>query len=645
MSDSFVLTCRCPSCAGDPPAQFLATAEASAAEGVVAAAPTIGNSDIATQLRTQWSGFYEGKFILWNKPALTFSLADSAPGHNNEQTGFVGMTSFMQQRAREGFALWDDLVPLTLFEIDSAAADVTFNLSSATQNATYSSSGAVTALNANTFAFSQAQVWLASGWPSHNNDATLGYGGYGFLTYLHEIGHSLGLSHPGSYNAAPGVSVTYAGSAEYSADTRRHTVMSYFNANADGSGSDHVGADGVLRFAQTPMLHDILAIQAAYGVSTTTRAGNTTYGFNATAGRAVFDFAANPNPIVTIFDSGGSDTIDLSGYSRANRLDLNESAYSDIGGFMTNNLAIAIGTLIENGIGGSGDDRIYGNPMANTISGGGGQDFIDGGSGDDLLSGNDGDDTLMGAGGNDTLIGGAGNDVLEGGDGEDTALYEVGPGELTIRDAGGGVLTVQAAGLGTDRLVSIENIRTTGGSVALTTDNSGLFRSSVAGDNQLLFGTAYVGPVAGLQRQLFGSGANEVFGGTSGNDFLNLFGGDDAANGGDGDDVIDGGLGSNFLSGGAGRDVFFSDGRDGGVTWTTITDWQSGEQLSVWGWRPGTSRLAWVDSDGVGDYRGVTMQADLNGDGQNDTIVTWTGMGRGGLPTPLEFEGLLWFIG
>jgi hypothetical protein len=39
------------------------------------------------------------------------------------------------------------------------------------------------------------------------------------------------------------------------------------------------------------------------------------------------------------------------------------------------------------------------------------------------------------------------------------------------------------------------------------------------------------------------------------------------------------------------------------------------------------------------------MFGDLNADGVIDTSVTWSGLTRANLPTPLEFDGLLWFIG
>jgi len=159
----------------------------------------------------------------------------------------------------------------------------------------------------------------------------------------------------------------------------------------------------------------------------------------------------------------------------------------------------------------------------------------------------------------------------------------------------------------------------------------------------------YAGPAtaaggAPIHFQFLGDSSNEVLIGTTYNDFINVGGGVDAVNAGQGNDVIDGGTGSNFLTGGAGTDIFFSDGRGGVTTWSTITDWQAGEQLSVWGWTPGTSKIVgWVQAGAAG-YEGLTMHADLNGDGTIDTSVTFTGIvSQSQLPAPLEFDGLLWF--
>ena len=146
--------------------------------------------------------------------------------------------------------------------------------------------------------------------------------------------------------------------------------------------------------------------------------------------------------------------------------------------------------------------------------------------------------------------------------------------------------------------------------------------------------------------QFLGDSTGEVLIGTGNNDFINVSAGDDAVNAGAGNDVIDGGLDSNFLTGGSGTDIFFSDGRGGGITWSTITDWQAGEQLSVWGWKPGVSKILLWQQDGAEGYKGITMHADLDGNGEIDTSVTFTGItSQSQLPTPLEFAdpALLWF--
>ena len=145
--------------------------------------------------------------------------------------------------------------------------------------------------------------------------------------------------------------------------------------------------------------------------------------------------------------------------------------------------------------------------------------------------------------------------------------------------------------------------------------------------------------------QFLGEIAKDVVIGTMYNDFISVGAGVDAVNSGAGNDVVDGGLDSNFLTGGAGTDIFFSDGRGGGTTWSTITDWQAGEQLSVWGWKPGISKIIMWREDGAEGYKGITMHADLDGNGVIDTSVTFTGISsQSQLPTPLDqFDNLLWF--
>jgi Ca2+-binding RTX toxin-like protein len=277
---------------------------------------------------------------------------------------------------------------------------------------------------------------------------------------------------------------------------------------------------------------------------------------------------------------------------------------------------------------GSSSEVLMGTPQANKMEGFGG------------------DDSLTGLGGADTLVGGAGNDTMDGGADSDLAVFS--SIISAYRFALDGNTLIVSGPDGIDRLSNIETLSFGAAAPVLVrslqpAQIEELITVQQSGVVTKLLPDIYSGPVAWLKYQMIGSGLDEVAIGTSKNDFFNLLGGDDAANGGAGDDVLDGGTGSNFLSGGTGRDDFFLDGRGANTTWATITDWEAGERLSVWGWRPGVSKVIWVDSAGAQGWTGATMHGDLDGNGVIDTSVTWTGLSQQQLPKPLEFDGLLWF--
>uniref|UniRef100_UPI00195339CE M10 family metallopeptidase C-terminal domain-containing protein n=1 Tax=Klebsiella pneumoniae TaxID=573 RepID=UPI00195339CE len=88
-----------------------------------------------------------------------------------------------------------------------------------------------------------------------------------------------------------------------------------------------------------------------------------TYGFNSNTDRDFLSVKASTDKIVAaIWDSGGNDTLDFSGYSQDQRININEGAFSDVGGLKAN-IAIAYGAQIENIIGGSGADILVGNAL------------------------------------------------------------------------------------------------------------------------------------------------------------------------------------------------------------------------------------------------------------------------------------------
>ena len=211
-------------------------------------------------------------------------------------------------------------------------------------------------------------------------------------TYMHEIGHALGIGHTSNSNAGTAAAV-YPDDAIWSNDGAAISIMSYFD-NAENGYYASLGFSHVP--IMTPQVADIIAMGNLYGLSATTRLGNTTYGFNNTSGRSAFDAASNPNVSYTILDSGGIDTLDYSGFFSNQLINLNSEAFSNIGA-LVGNVVIARGTVIENAIGGSGADRIIGNGVANVLSGRGGSDTLTGGDGNDVFL-----DTIANLGG-DTI--------------------------------------------------------------------------------------------------------------------------------------------------------------------------------------------------------------------------------------------------
>lgn len=254
----------------------------------------------------------------------------------------------------------------------------------------------------------------ASGQANQFSDATVSIGAtadfsqddaFGMELTLHEIAHAIGLLHPGDYNGSGAKS--YGNDAVYFEDSVQYTVMSYWSeANTGADFSTWVDGRYVGGGPTNLMLHDIAALQRLYGANMTTRTGDTVYGFNSNTGDSTWTLSDKYDSIIAaVWDAGGIDTLDVSGFSQAADIDLREEAFSSFGGLKWN-FSIAKGAIIENAIGGSGNDKLSGNAANN------------------FLAGNGGDDVLLGLGGNDVLKGGLGSDQLHGGQGNDWVYYD-----------------------------------------------------------------------------------------------------------------------------------------------------------------------------------------------------------------------------
>ena len=106
---------------------------------------------------------------------------------------------------------------------------------------------------------------------------------------------------------------------------------------------------------------------------------------------------------MTNYDSGGNDTLDCSGYSSSHTIDLQPGAFSSVGG-LVHNIGISTSTVIENAIGGNGNDTLIANDFGCTLSGGAGNDTLVGGLGNDRLVGVSGADRMTGGGGTDNFV-------------------------------------------------------------------------------------------------------------------------------------------------------------------------------------------------------------------------------------------------
>ncbi len=512
----------------------------------------------------------------WSGPQVTFSFPTAGSTWSGYSAGqepfsadYAGLSASQQATLRTEIGVWDKLINISLVETtDPGQIRVAFT-----------DVGAITNDDSWGYAYSppnrggvgsakSGDIWIDGDKHANSTFAPIGYD---YMAAMHELGHALGLKH--TFEDGDALPAAY--------DNYRYSIMSY-TTNTDylwvtissNGGAVQGARTGV--YPTTPMLFDVVAIQARYGADPTTFAGDTTYSFD------------QSKPMMqTIYDAGGNDTLDLSAHTRGSIVDLTPGAYSSIAHFTaaeqaayyksfiggansyidnlyndsrvytwTDNLALSFNTTIENAKGGSAADSITGNDVANNLSGGAGNDTLIGGAGDDYLRGDDGDDNILGGTGFDDINGNRGDDTAHGGEGHDWVV----------------------GGQGDDLLLG-EN------------------------GNDIVYGNL---------------GADTLFGGA----------GDDWIRGGQGDDTLYGEAGADFLSGDRGNDIINGGaGADRfnlivGAGIDRITDFSSaeGDRVTIEGGAVYT--LSFVGGETIISTNNGDMMI-LNGVGSADALGNW----------------------
>jgi Ca2+-binding RTX toxin-like protein len=493
--DTVIPECGCPSCVGIMGSKFDVPGDVDPSGANPDAGP-LGEL-LVMGTNPDGSRFFSGNRNVdaaligsrWTATNLTFSFPTSGSNYNGISYDSNGVSLYhidlgtaQANAARAGFAAIQAATGLTLTEItDTDTVHANFRIS---QTADQDAPSAYGNFPSNTRGVA-GDMWFGRTNQPYYDTAVRGT--WGYSTMLHEIGHAMGLKH--GHQDYTNVDLSF-----YFGTTPRFGSQS-LTPDRDGQAwslMTYTPAPGTSGFAgekinqpQTYMQYDLAALQYLYGANFTTNNTDTTYAFSETTGEMFVNGVGQGAPagnriFLTIWDGGGNDTINASNYHNGVTIDLrpgefstvdaaqlaNTLAFQNLTALAPGNIAMSLlynndtRSLIENAVGGNGNDMFVGNSANNFFDGGAGSDTVvfTGTTGisvtlndtnTDVVVSHDGEtDTLrsieniVGTSGNDVLIGNAQNnalygslggaDVLTGNDGNDTL---VGGGFTTVNSA------------------------------------------------------------------------------------------------------------------------------------------------------------------------------------------------------------------
>jgi serralysin len=387
---------------------------------------------------------------------LTYTFPDSASDYpsnygSGEPTasGFAQISAAQQNAVHKIMSQVESLTNLQIEHSTSNTADIRVAQSSAANPTAY-------AYYPNSYYSEGGDVWFGTSYNYTNPKL----GDYYYLTHIHELGHALGLKHGQSGGGVANVALPADRDAlEFSVMTYR----SYVGGPTSGYTNEAFG------YPQSFMMNDILALQTMYGADYEFNDEATVYSWSSATGETFVDDVGQGRPggagagasanrvFITVWDGGGEDTYDLSNYTNSVSIDLRpgfwsitsntQKAYLGGGHYAQGNVYNAYlfdddaRSYIENAIGGTGNDTLNGNAIANLLDGGDGNDTLTGGDGDDVFVYSFGDgadivtDFVVGVGTDDQidLIDFSAIDSFA-----DAMSYAAQVGSSTVFDFGGG---------------------------------------------------------------------------------------------------------------------------------------------------------------------------------------------------------------
>ena len=319
----------------------------------------------------------------WGSPGQSVSLTYSFPAsgsvyeYGTEKNTFSPLTAAQQTAAIAALQSWANVANISV--TPSANGDIRFGFSQTSPFTSPSGGSYVVA-----YAYypqggtASGDVWI-NGYIKNTLFSNAVPVSKAYETLIHELGHGLGLKHP--FSTSPRNSLVLPGALQ----STKYTVMAYADLPfAYDPATGNFTGQYANFLPTTPMLLDVAAIQSLYGANLSYHAGNDVYVFN--QGQSYYQ---------TIWDAGGTDTIQWTGTNGV-EIDLRAGEFSQLGNPITfsggaavpaqlDTVAIAYNVIIENAIGGSGNDMLIGNDADNDLEGGTGNDILYGGPGDDIF--------------------------------------------------------------------------------------------------------------------------------------------------------------------------------------------------------------------------------------------------------------------